>query len=424
MPQQSTSPSSVDFPSDIESATSSDTSDAASSDAEPDAQDSPSDSHSNHSDVENTNPSLPPLSPKRRTNQHLKDVQEGLRKWRVTARRRLYPFSSLSAMNLLPDRAVQTIASHRRGCKSIEGLRRVLKPPWIFLDEHGGEVIELVTALDTAHEQRRKDAVEAQKRAREEAVEEKRRQAEDRRRELEARRIAKRQVTEERKKAAEAQRQAVREKKAKGAIEKRRLPAAVPPDAVQMDYRGSRHMRMVENALDVLPLPVPEDTLMRPWQALVGPGVPATSFRSDPRLFPPVPEPVVRTSTRARPLHNIQAACLMPTRCTPPPYAGPYNKDHGTIASGLCPLPPTARSNTRLSGPGVAPQSPRSPLAPRHSHATSIVAATDLHNYVDPAMAPLTPPPLPPLSPLFRHPGATSLSSDCGSESPAADAFA
>lgn len=108
------------------------------------------------------------LSPKRRKDEHLKNVKAHLLKWR----REAYRGTSLKADNVLPDRALQTIASNRRGIKTIEDLRPHLKPPWPLLDAHGTEVLQLVKKLDEEDAERRRECNLQAREARKQAAQE------------------------------------------------------------------------------------------------------------------------------------------------------------------------------------------------------------------------------------------------------------
>ncbi|KAI0634115.1 P-loop containing nucleoside triphosphate hydrolase protein [Trametes polyzona] len=94
-------------------------------------------------------------SPLRRVDDHLRNVKAALKAWRLQTRRDKYAGTSLKAENILPDRNLQTIASHRRGIKTVEDLRRILKPPWAFVDVHGPDVLHLVQKLDEQEDERR-----------------------------------------------------------------------------------------------------------------------------------------------------------------------------------------------------------------------------------------------------------------------------
>ncbi len=101
----------------------------------------------------------PRQSPQRRTDQHLKNVKRHLSEWRLKTRRTIYAGTSLKASNILPDANLKSIASHRRGIKTIEDLRRILKPAWPLLETHGDEVLRLVKKLDEEEDERRRVAV-------------------------------------------------------------------------------------------------------------------------------------------------------------------------------------------------------------------------------------------------------------------------
>ena len=158
-------------------------------------------------ELENVDPAQPHLSPERRTGTHLKNVKGKLAEWRLVTRRRAYPFGSISASNLLPNRALTTIASRRHGCKTVEGLRSALRPSWVFLEEHGPEVIELIRKLDGDRDQERRDAASAKKAAKELVAAQKRQAAEEKKvaRELVAaeKKVAKELAAAEKKAAKE-----------------------------------------------------------------------------------------------------------------------------------------------------------------------------------------------------------------------------
>ena len=85
----------------------------------------------------------------KRTGDHLKNVKKALVEWRFKTRRASYKHTSLKAENVLPDPVLKSIASRRRGIKTIDDLRRELSTPWHYLDRHGEEVLQLVRKLDT-----------------------------------------------------------------------------------------------------------------------------------------------------------------------------------------------------------------------------------------------------------------------------------
>ncbi|KAI0629149.1 P-loop containing nucleoside triphosphate hydrolase protein [Trametes polyzona] len=107
-----------------------------------------------------------PLSPKRRKDDHLKNVKAALLAWRLATRRSKYAGTSLKADSILPDRTLQTIASKHRGIKTIDDLRVHLKPSWALLEVHGAEVLEIVKKLDREDFERRKSRNEQAREAR------------------------------------------------------------------------------------------------------------------------------------------------------------------------------------------------------------------------------------------------------------------
>ncbi|KAI0744526.1 P-loop containing nucleoside triphosphate hydrolase protein [Earliella scabrosa] len=88
----------------------------------------------------------PRQSPQRRAGQHLKNVKTALAEWRREIRRSKYKHTSLKTTNILPDVNLRTIASNRRGIKTVEDLRAILRPPWALLDIHGAEVLQLISS--------------------------------------------------------------------------------------------------------------------------------------------------------------------------------------------------------------------------------------------------------------------------------------
>ncbi|KAI0349171.1 hypothetical protein OH77DRAFT_1499650 [Trametes cingulata] len=94
----------------------------------------------------------PHQSPKRRKDEHLKRIRAELQAWRQQTRRTKYAYTSLKAENILPDRALQTIASLQR--RIIDDLRPHLRPPWPFLEVLGDDVLKLVKKLDEEEDER------------------------------------------------------------------------------------------------------------------------------------------------------------------------------------------------------------------------------------------------------------------------------
>ncbi|KAJ8481720.1 hypothetical protein ONZ51_g5811 [Trametes cubensis] len=111
-----------------------------------------------------------PLSPKRRTGDHLKFVKSRLYAWRLATRRSKYRHSSLKADNILPEANLKTIASQRRALKTVEDLQSTLNPPWPLVHVHGEEVLRLVKQLDNEHEARRQAAVQRSREERRQAT--------------------------------------------------------------------------------------------------------------------------------------------------------------------------------------------------------------------------------------------------------------
>ena len=83
----------------------------------------------------------------RRTQKHLHAVREVLQAWRVSTRRRDFPHAPFTAIVILPDPVLTTIASNRH-LKTIADLRESLPTPWAMVEDYGQEVLNLVAHLD------------------------------------------------------------------------------------------------------------------------------------------------------------------------------------------------------------------------------------------------------------------------------------
>ena len=85
------------------------------------------------------------------TGQHLQNVRQALKHWRIQVRRQDYPHCSFSATTIMPDRMLTTLTS-KRSLRSAEDLRKGLSPPWDFTEEYADEVLQLLARLDASAE--------------------------------------------------------------------------------------------------------------------------------------------------------------------------------------------------------------------------------------------------------------------------------
>ncbi|TRM56542.1 P-loop containing nucleoside triphosphate hydrolase protein [Schizophyllum amplum] len=84
---------------------------------------------------------MQPSNPARR-GELLKRVRTALQDWRVATRKLEYPYSTLTATALMPDKILNKIASNNK-LRTVDDLR-CLDPPWIYASKHGGPVIAAI----------------------------------------------------------------------------------------------------------------------------------------------------------------------------------------------------------------------------------------------------------------------------------------
>jgi hypothetical protein len=84
-----------------------------------------------------------------RQGEHLKDARGALERWRFKTQRDHYSPSSVTAVTLLLDPTLTTLASNAR-IHTIEDIESCLNPPWIMARRHGNEVLILLKAIDDA----------------------------------------------------------------------------------------------------------------------------------------------------------------------------------------------------------------------------------------------------------------------------------
>lgn len=94
--------------------------------------------------------------PATRRGEHLKNIRLALENWRLNTKMRRYSPSSFTAVVILPDKNLTTLASKR--LKTLDDLKAALSPPWIFADRHGQEVLDLLKKMDDAEKEKRENA--------------------------------------------------------------------------------------------------------------------------------------------------------------------------------------------------------------------------------------------------------------------------
>jgi len=99
-----------------------------------------------------------PQGPAVRQGDHLKSARAALKAWRLKTKLSLYSPSPFTADTILPDPFLTTIASNAH-IQTAADIAAVLKRPWMLLDAHGEEVLQVLRNVDQSHRQ----AVEAQR---------------------------------------------------------------------------------------------------------------------------------------------------------------------------------------------------------------------------------------------------------------------
>lgn len=82
-----------------------------------------------------------------RRGEHLKTVRAALVDWRFKTHQRRYTPSPYTAVVILPDATLTTLASNAR-IKTIDDMNEILNPSWVFASRHGQEVLDLLAKLD------------------------------------------------------------------------------------------------------------------------------------------------------------------------------------------------------------------------------------------------------------------------------------
>lgn len=158
--------------------------------------------------------------PAARRGQHLQDVRAALERWRFKAKRDHYSPSSVTAVTLLPDPILMTLASNAR-IRTVEDIENNVNPPWIMARRHGAKVLLIMKRIDDAaravHE-KAKETKAAERRQNTEArqAERKRQKDEDReekRKQKDRDKIEKQRLRDEDRAAKQRQRDADRAEK-------------------------------------------------------------------------------------------------------------------------------------------------------------------------------------------------------------------
>ena len=102
---------------------------------------------------------------------HLKSARLALLEWRMKTKRMLYSPSPFTASTILPDMFLTTLASNAR-IQTVEDIAATLKKPWMLLDKHGEEVLDILRKVDQLYKQvvktqrqRKREAKQASKAA-------------------------------------------------------------------------------------------------------------------------------------------------------------------------------------------------------------------------------------------------------------------
>lgn len=114
---------------------------------------------------------------KRRRAEHLAAAKRALQAWRLETFSSLYSPSSFTAVAILPDDNLTTLASDAQ-IKTLEDLSVMLKPRWILAKKHGQEILDLLKQLDEDEMRRRQNSKRAKKEVKDREKEAKRQQKE------------------------------------------------------------------------------------------------------------------------------------------------------------------------------------------------------------------------------------------------------
>jgi hypothetical protein len=130
--------------------------------------------HTTPSKTTNTNGKRPMErskdGPATRRGEHLQNVRYALERWRFKIKRDRYSPSSVTAIAILPDPTLTTLASNAR-IRTVEDMNGCINPPWIMAQRHGNEVLEIIKKLDDAEKAAREQSKEGKAAARKQDTE-------------------------------------------------------------------------------------------------------------------------------------------------------------------------------------------------------------------------------------------------------------
>ncbi|KAG5634600.1 hypothetical protein H0H81_001410 [Sphagnurus paluster] len=169
----------------------------------------------------------------RRRGNHLKDIRDALIKWRFSIKRRQYTTSPVTAAAIFPDNFISTLASN--WIHFVSDLCAVLqKTPWMFLEQHGQEVFDVMRCVDDAVAAAKQEKDEERKQLLESRRQEKQLVREHKRAEREMERERQRTITQKQKEAEKA------EKAEKACLCEERCAAKLAA-AVATPHPGKKH---------------------------------------------------------------------------------------------------------------------------------------------------------------------------------------
>jgi hypothetical protein len=106
--------------------------------------------------------------PTTRRGDHLQNVRGALERWRFKTKRDRYSPSSVTAVALLPDPILTTLASNAR-IRTIGDIEMMVNPRWIMAQRHGDKVLKILKLYDDVEQvsRERVKQVKADKRRKE-----------------------------------------------------------------------------------------------------------------------------------------------------------------------------------------------------------------------------------------------------------------
>ncbi|KAJ6565962.1 hypothetical protein DFH09DRAFT_1314744 [Mycena vulgaris] len=108
-------------------------------------------------------PGEPSTGPKTRQKEHLKSARAALERWHINTYLGSYSNCVFMYDSLLPNTFLTSLASHRTA--TLEALAELV-PAWAFVEEHGADVLRVLTRIDDAERAEREREKEAKKVAR------------------------------------------------------------------------------------------------------------------------------------------------------------------------------------------------------------------------------------------------------------------